>query len=86
MARRLLTRPVMILLTRLNHDVVAVNPDHIALVEAKPDTTLSLFGGDRLIVLESIDELIARIGDYRRATRHDGDCPHLPTVAAPKEN
>ncbi len=68
----------MILLTRLNNDMVAVNPDHIALCEAKPDTTLSLFGGDRLIVRESIADLLARVVEYRRATGRPTECPHLP--------
>jgi flagellar protein FlbD len=71
----------MIKLTRLNHSVVGVNPDHIALVEANPDTTLFLYGGDKLLVLESIDDLIERIVDFRRATRtstDEGDIPRLP--------
>ncbi len=79
----------MIKLTRLNHSVVGVNPDHIALVEENPDTTLFLFGGDKLLVRESLDELIAAVVEFRRATRvstDSGDLPHLPVHAHPKEH
>lgn len=47
----------MLKLTRLNHQPVAINPDHISYVEAHPDTTLYLFNGERLLVRESVDEL-----------------------------
>ncbi len=59
----------MIKLTRLNHSILAINPDHIVAAEASPDTTLVLLGGDKLLVRESLDELIERVIEYRRATR-----------------
>ena len=53
----------MLKLTRLNHHVIAINPDHICWVEETPDTTLSLVNGEKLLVRESLDELIkAKIG------------------------
>jgi flagellar protein FlbD len=50
----------MIKLTRLDHRMVAINPDHIAWVEANPDTTLCLLGDRKIIVLETLDEVCER--------------------------
>ena len=58
----------VVLLTRLNGQPVAINPDLIAWIEIMPDTTVSLVGGDKLIVKESLDTVIDRIVQYRRAT------------------
>ncbi len=59
----------MIKLTRLNHHTVAINPDHISWIEATPDTTLFLINGEKLLVRESVDELIAAVVVYRRTVR-----------------
>ena len=59
----------MIKLTRLNNSTVAINPDHIGWVEALPDTTLFLIGGDKILVRETLDELVERVVAYRRAVR-----------------
>ncbi len=58
----------MVLLTRLNGQPVAINPDLIAWIEIMPDTTVSLIGGDKLLVRESLDTVIDRVIQYRRAT------------------
>jgi flagellar protein FlbD len=55
----------MIDLTRLNGHRMVVNCDLIKFAEATPDTTLSLVTGEKLIVLESCDQLIERILIYR---------------------
>jgi flagellar protein FlbD len=55
----------MIDLTRLNGHRMVVNCDLIKFAEAAPDTTISLVTGEKLIVLESCDELIERILIYR---------------------
>jgi flagellar protein FlbD len=59
----------MLKLTRLNNHTVAINPDHIGWADAKPDTTLALIGGEKIIVRESLDELIALVIEFRRAIR-----------------
>jgi flagellar protein FlbD len=56
-------------LTRLNRAPVAVNPDHISWIDVVPDTTLCLIGGDKLIVRETVDELIDMLVAYRRLIR-----------------
>jgi flagellar protein FlbD len=59
----------MVKLTRLNNHIVAINPDHIAWADTNPDTTLFFSGGEKIIVRESLDELIALIIDFRRQIR-----------------
>jgi flagellar protein FlbD len=59
----------MLKLTRLNHQMVAINPDHISWVEATPDTTLSLINGEKLLVRESLEDLIQAVIQYRRLVR-----------------
>ena len=55
----------MIDLTRLNGHRMVVNCDLIKFAEPSPDTTISLVTGEKLIVLESCDELMERILIYR---------------------
>jgi flagellar protein FlbD len=61
-------RASVIKLTRLNHNTVALNPDVILWAEQSPDTTLCLVGGEKVIVRESLDELIDRVIEFRRKT------------------
>ncbi len=81
----------MIKLTRLNNHVVAINPDHIGWVDATPDTTLFLIGGEKIIVRETLDELIGCVIEYRRQVRMtepcadpleviEGDPPRVTTI------
>ena len=62
----------MIALSRLNGQTVAINPDLITWIEVTPDTTVSLLGGDKIIVRESLDEVIARVIEFRRAVDRQG--------------
>ena len=55
----------MILLTRLNGPSFALNPDLIERVDATPDTVITLIGGTKYVVAETIDELLKRVRDYR---------------------
>ena len=64
----------MIKLTRLNNNLVAINPDHIGWADATPDTTLVLIGGEKILVRETLDELIAQIVEYRRRVRMVEPC------------
>ncbi len=56
----------MIALSRLNGRTVAVNPDLIVWIDVTPDTTLCLAGGDRIVVRESLDEVVQRILSFRK--------------------
>lgn len=57
----------MVTLSRLNGSVVAINPDLITWIDVTPDTTVSLLGGDKIIVRESLDEVIDRVIAFRRS-------------------
>ena len=56
----------MIKLTRLNDSLLVVNAELIEIIEANPDTTLKLTTGDRILVKESVDEVITKVTDYKR--------------------
>jgi flagellar protein FlbD len=83
----------VIKLTRLNNHIVAINPDHIGWADATPDTTLFMIGGEKIIVRETLDELIGQIVDFRRRVRMtepgldrlgtlEGDPPRFASVPA----
>jgi flagellar protein FlbD len=70
-------------LTRLGGDPVTVNADLILSIEQTPDTVLSLVNGDKLLVREAPDVVIARVIDYRRrcagtASRFEAVRPEAP--------
>jgi flagellar protein FlbD len=57
----------MIELTRLGtaREPFWLNPDLIAMIEAHPDTVVSLTTGTKVMVLEPVDEVVARIRAWR---------------------
>jgi flagellar protein FlbD len=57
----------MIRLTRLNQVPLVVNSDLIEHVEATPDTVIVLTTGQKILVLETADEVIERVVLFRRA-------------------
>ena len=57
----------MIRLTRINHVPLVLNSDLIEHVEATPDTVIALTTGQKLVVLESAEEIIQKVIDFRRA-------------------
>ena len=62
-------RSAMIQLTRINHVPLVLNSDLIEHIEAAPDTIISLTNGQKLVVLESIDDVVRRVIDFRRAVQ-----------------
>lgn len=59
----------MIKLTKLNGEEFVLNAELIRFVESRPDTYVTLTTEDRLIVRESLDEVIRRSVDYARTIR-----------------
>lgn len=57
----------MIQLTRINHATLVLNSDLIEHMDTAPDTIISLTTGQKLIVLESAEEVIRRVIEFRRA-------------------
>jgi flagellar protein FlbD len=58
----------MIKLSRLNGKEFIVNCDLIEFVESTPDTVITLVTDKKIIVTESIDEVVERIVQYRQKT------------------
>ncbi len=56
----------MIRLTRLNKRPLIVNSDLIEFIENAPDTVLTLVTGDKLVVLETAEEILDMIIKFRR--------------------
>jgi flagellar protein FlbD len=59
----------MIALTRLNGQQFVVNADKIRYVESTPDTVVCCDTGDRLMVKETLQEVMRRAIDYARTIR-----------------
>jgi flagellar protein FlbD len=59
----------MIALTRLNGQKFVVNADKIRYLEQTPDTIVCCESGEKLMVKETLDEVIRRAIDYARAIR-----------------
>ena len=59
----------MIKITRLNGRLTVVNAELIGTVEATPDTMITLTTGRKLAVLESVDQVIGLVYEYRRQVR-----------------
>ena len=57
----------MIQLTRINQTPIVLNSDLIEHVEVTPDTVVTLTGGQKFLVLESPQEVIARVIAFRRS-------------------
>jgi flagellar protein FlbD len=59
----------MIQLTRLNGQLFVLNAEKIRYVEATPDTLVCCDTGDKLMVKESLQEVMRRAIDYARVIR-----------------
>ena len=57
----------MIYVTRLNHTPIVLNCELIEHIETTPDTVISLTTGQKLMALESAEEIVDRVMAYRRA-------------------
>lgn len=55
----------MIAVTRLDKKLMYLNPDHIICIEETPDTVITLFNGNRYIVVDRAHAIISRVVAYR---------------------
>jgi flagellar protein FlbD len=55
----------VIILTRLGGLEMAVNPDLIERAESTPDTVVTMVDGHKLVVAESLDEVVDRVRRWR---------------------
>ena len=56
----------MIRVTRINHIPLVLNSDLIEHVETTPDTVISLTNGQKYVVMETPEELVERVVEFRR--------------------
>lgn len=56
----------MIRLTRINHEEIVLNSDLIEHMEANPDTVITLTTGQKMMVLETPDDIVERVVSFRR--------------------
>jgi flagellar protein FlbD len=59
----------MIQLTRLNGQRFVVNAEKIRVIESTPDTLVCCDGGDKIMVRETLQEVMRRAIDYARVVR-----------------
>lgn len=57
----------MIRLTGLGGEPFVLNADLICYIETRPDTFITLTTGERLVVRESMDEVVRRAVAYQQA-------------------
>lgn len=65
----------MIQLTRLNRVPLIVNADLIEHVEVTPDTVIALTNGQKFLVLESAEDVVNKVIEFRRAIVSQNGCP-----------
>ena len=70
----------MIRLTRINRVPLVLNADLIEHVETTPDTVIAMTNGQKFMVMESSDEVIEKVIEFRRALAR------LPEVVATRES
>jgi flagellar protein FlbD len=56
----------MITLHRLNNQPIMVNAELIEMLEATPDTVVTLTSGNKLVVRDKMEEIRERIIEYKR--------------------
>ena len=57
----------MIKLTHLGGEPFLLNAELICYVESRPDTFITLVGGERIVVRESMDDVLQRTIEYQRS-------------------
>ena len=57
----------MIKLTRLNGSELVINIDSIEFVEATPDSVISTVSGKKIVVTDTVDEIIDKVIKFKQA-------------------
>ena len=55
----------MVTITKLNGLQVVINSELIELIEATPDTTITMTTGRKVIAKEPVDEIIAKVIEFK---------------------
>jgi flagellar protein FlbD len=80
----------VILVTRLNGAVFALNPDLVERADCTPDTVITLVDGTKYIIAESVPEFIDSVRHYRasliaHASRIEGEPAGSPSETAEQD-
>jgi len=59
----------MIRVKKINGEEIVINAELIENVEARPDTTISLTTGNKIIVQDTVSEVIKKVIEYRRLVK-----------------
>lgn len=59
----------MIKVTRLNGKEFVLNAELIQFLEETPDTVVTLLNHEKVVVKESVDEVVRRVIEYARGIR-----------------
>jgi len=65
----------MILVTRLDRQVMLLNPDHIISIEETPDTVITLYNGHHILVREHSRVILNRIIAFRTKVLRRANSP-----------
>ena len=76
----------MIRLTRINHVPMVLNADLIEHVEVTPDTVIAMTTGQKFMVLESPEEVIQRVIEFRRSIVNREEPPVVRDEPMPSED
>lgn len=64
----------MIGVTRLDGSTIFINEENVQWIESMPDTAIIFLGGARVIVRDTVEDVLQKIADAHNATkieRHD---------------
>ena len=64
----------MIKLFKLNGTEIVVNAELIESIEAAPDTVINLVTGNRLLVGNSVQEVVDKVVEYKKKVYSDKNC------------
>ena len=60
---------IMIRLTRLNRSTFVLNCELIETVEATPDSVISTINGKKMVVSETVEEIVEKVIQYKKRIR-----------------
>jgi flagellar protein FlbD len=61
------SEPSMIQVTRINRNRFVLNSDLIEQIESTPDTVITLTNGQKLVVMDSEEEIVRKVIAFRRS-------------------
>lgn len=75
----------MILVTRFDGSTIYINPELIRSIENTPDTVITLTSDYKIIVRDSVNDLLDRFIDYQRTIHGDSLLKYLKELNKKEE-